>query len=632
MRRLLEFSLWQLPRWIPYACGIILVALATLLRLQSTSFFEDRGSLMFYTLPVVFVAFIGGFAPGMATAVLSVAIAKYLFIPERHTIFFSDSVNEISAINACLNWVLICIICELLREAASSYRKVAIERDSQRDNLTMILDGISDGFFAVNQNWQITHANRSVRELVGEYATVDSHLLWDFFPPEHESFKRLLIEAKELNQVLTLDVPERNGGFRWFQYRAFPEEQGMLVYIQDITERKEIQDRNERILADERHARGEAEKASRLRDEFVATVSHELRTPLVSILGWSELLQRRQTEDDYFKEGLAAIESSAKQQAKLVDELLDISRMSAGKVPMNMEIVLLSVIIQEASLGCRLAAKNKAIHLEIDTPQQDVLIQGDAGRLHQIVTNLISNAVKFSRRDGHVTVRLVKEGPSAILTVIDDGEGITEAFLPFVFDRFRQANATTTRSQGGLGLGLTIVKHLVELHGGSISVASEGLGKGTIFTIILPIAPTITERNYTKTVLDPTSQPLSNIRVMIVDDDAGTRDLVALILQESGAEVNMASDAISAMTLLEKFRPDILVSDIGMPGTDGYQFIAMVRDLPDEKWQSMPAVALTAFAREADRQKALNAGFQAHLSKPVESSVLVHTIRQLVLS
>ena len=218
------------------------------------------------------------------------------------------------------------------------------------------------------------------------------------------------------------------------------------------------------------------------------------------------------------------------------------------------------------------------------------------------------------------------------MTVADDGEGITEAFLPFVFDRFRQANATTTRSQGGLGLGLTIVKHLVELHGGSISVASEGLGKGTTFTILLPIAPTISEREYTKTVLNATTQPLSNIRVMVVDDDAGTRDLVALILQESGADVNMAPDATSAMTLLEKFRPDILVSDIGMPGTDGYQFISMVRELPDEKWQLMPAVALTAFARESDRHRALKAGFQAHLSKPVESSVLVHTIRQLVLN
>ena len=175
------------------------------------------------------------------------------------------------------------------------------------------------------------------------------------------------------------------------------------------------------------------------------------------------------------------------------------------------------------------------------------------------------------------------------------------------------------------------MKHLVELHGGSISVSSEGLGKGTIFTIVLPIAPTITERDYNKSTLIPATQPLSKIRVMVVDDDPGTRYLVALILQESGAEVNTASDAESALILLEKFRPDVLVSDIGMPGTDGYQFIGLVRDLPDEKWQTMPAIALTAFARDVDRQRALNAGFQAHLSKPVESSVLVHTIRQLVI-
>lgn len=231
-----------------------------------------------------------------------------------------------------------------------------------------------------------------------------------------------------------------------------------------------------------------------------------------------------------------------------------------------------------------------------------------------------------------VKVTLVKDAQSAILTVADDGEGISESFLPFVFDRFRQANATTTRSQGGLGLGLTIVKHLVELHGGSISAFSEGLGKGTTFTIILPIAPTITERDYRTTTLDSSAQPLSNIRVVVLDDDQGTRELVSLILQESGADVAMAPDAHSAIHLIEVFRPDILVSDIGMPEVDGYQFIAMVRDLADEKWQNMPAIALTAFAREEDRKKALKAGFQAHLSKPVESSVLVRTVRQLVVS
>jgi CheY-like chemotaxis protein len=296
-----------------------------------------------------------------------------------------------------------------------------------------------------------------------------------------------------------------------------------------------------------------------------------------------------------------------------------------------MEMVLLSVVIDEATLGCRLAAKNKAIRLEIETPQQDVLIQGDAGRLHQIVTNLISNAVKFSRREGHVLVRLIKDRRSAILTVTDDGEGISEAFLPFVFDRFRQANATTTRSQGGLGLGLTIVKHLVELHGGSISVSSEGLGTGTTFTVVLPIASTSTQPLHRTMELAPMTQALSNVRVVVLDDDEGTRELVSLILQESGAEVSMAGDAETALLMLEVFRPDILVSDIGMPGIDGYQFISMVRDMDNEKLQMIPAIALTAFARDEDRAKALKAGFQAHLSKPVESSVLVHTVRQLLL-
>lgn len=632
MRRLLELSLWQLPRWVAYASGIVLVALITVLRYQSSSFFGDKGSLLLFTLPIVVTAFIGGMAPGIFTSILSLATAKYLFIPDQYSFNIADPVAKVGMMSSALNWLFICIICELLREAARSYKGAATERDHQRDHLSLILDSVSDGFFAVDNYWRITHANRAMREMVGQYATVDSQVLWDFFPPEHQYIKQKLIDAKNLGQMVTVDVPERNGGVRWFQFRAFPEDQGMFVYMQDITDRKQAQIRNEKILADERHARSEAEKASRLRDEFVATVSHELRTPLVSILGWSELLQRRITEDTLVREGLAAIESSSKQQAKLIEELLDISRMNSGKVPMNMEVVLLPVVIEEAALGCSLAASNKAIELKIEMPSQDVLIHGDAGRLHQIVTNLISNAVKFTPRGGHVNVKLIKEGSSAILTVQDDGEGIQPTFLPFVFDRFRQANATTTRSQGGLGLGLSIVKQLVELHGGNIEAASEGSGQGSTFTITLPIDPSLTQ-NPRSDLPEPrkkTSLPLSNVKVVVLDDDEGTRDLLALILEESGANVNMAENAETALPILETFRPDVLVSDIGMPGMDGYQFIERVRELSEEQGGNVPALALTAFAREEDRQRALRAGFQAHLAKPIESAVLVQTLTQLI--
>ncbi|MBI1333055.1 MAG: response regulator [Armatimonadetes bacterium] len=631
MRKLLELSLWQIPRWVPYTSGVVLVAAITIFRYQSSPFFGDKGSLLFFTLPIVISAFIGGFGPGIFTAILSLLTAKFLFIPDLYSFNIADPVAKVGMMSSAINWLVICIICELLREAARSYRGAASERDYQRDHLSVVLDSISDGFFAVDNDWRITHANRAMREMVGQYATVDSQVLWDFLPPEQEHIKQQLIEAKNSKQFVILDVPERDDGPRWFQFRAFPEEQGVFVYMQDITDRKEAQMRNERILADERRARSEAEKASRLRDEFVATVSHELRTPLVSILGWAELLQRRSHEDSYIKEGLSAIESSSKQQAKLIEELLDISRMSAGKVPMNMEVVMLPVVIEEAALGCSLAANNKAIELRIDLPSQDVLINGDAGRLHQIVTNLISNAVKFTPRGGHVTVKLIREGNSAILTVQDDGEGIPASFLPFVFDRFRQANATLTRSQGGLGLGLSIVKQLVELHGGNIEAASEGPGKGSLFTITFPIDPILTQGPRDE-IFDIKAKPLSNVKVMVLDDDEGTRDLLALILAESGADVNLAGDAESAFPLMESFQPDVLVSDIGMPGVDGYQFIERVRTLSEEKGGKVPAVALTAFAREEDRERALSAGFQEHLAKPIESSVLVQTLSRLIRS
>lgn len=628
MRRLLEQSLWQLPRWIAYASGLAMVALITIIRHQSSSFFGDKGSLLFYTLPVVLGAFMGGFGPGAAAAGASLLVAKYLFIPELHTFDTTNPATRVSIISTGLNWLLICLICELLRSTAKSFRAAAMERDSQQDNLTLILDGISDGFFAVDKHWRITHANQAIRQLVGQYATVDTQVLWDFFPSDQELVKQKLIEAKNTNQFLSLEVQEGGEGSRWLQYRAFPEEQGMFVYVQDITDRKLAQARSETILADERRARSEAEKASRLKDEFVATVSHELRTPLVAILGWSELLQRRKFEDPYVSEGLTAIESSSKQQAKLIEELLDISSMNAGKVKMSMEFVHLGEVLEDAVLGCRLAAYNKGITLETDIPEEDVLIRGDSGRVHQIFTNLLSNAVKFTKKNGHVKAKLELSGQTAIITVSDDGEGIPESFLPFAFDRFRQANATTTRHQGGLGLGLSIVKQLVELHGGSIEAASEGIDKGSIFTITLPVDPTLKDQE--REGLLPASLPLSNIRVVVLDDDEGTRDLIALILQESGAAVNMAHDAESAFPILEEFKPDVLVSDIGMPGVDGYQFIEMVRGLPADQGGEVPAVALTAFAREEDRQRALRAGFQAHLPKPVESSVLIQTLSQLV--
>lgn len=629
MRRLLELSLWQLPKWVPYVAGTIFVAIVAFLRYESSPFFGDKGSLLFFSLPIVIIAFIGGFGPGVYSAILSLIVAKYLFIPDVYSFNIADSVAKVSMLSSALNWLLICVICELLREAARSSHLATLERDSQRDHLSQILDSVSDGFFAVDNYWRITHANRAMREMVGQYATVDSQVIWDFFPPEQESIKQQLIDSKNLNQFVSFDFPDRSET-RWFHFRAFPEAQGMFVYMQDITERKEAQARSERILADERHARSEAERASRLRDEFVATVSHELRTPLVAIMGWSELLQKR-VDDPLVKEGLAAIETSSKLQSKLIEELLDISRMSSGKVPMNMEVVLLSVVIEEATLGCSLAANNKAIDLKVELPSQDVLIHGDAGRIHQIVTNLISNAVKFTKREGHVVVRLVKEGSTAILTVQDDGEGIPATFLPYVFDRFRQANATTTRSQGGLGLGLSIVKQLVELHGGSIEAASEGEGKGSTFTITFPIDPALApEAPRPVMPIKQAERPLENIKVIVLEDDESTRDLLGFLLEESGADVSLAGDAATALPMIEDMMPDIVVSDIGMPGMDGYEFIGRVRQLSEAQGGNVPAVALTAFAREEDRQRALNAGFQAHLTKPIESSILIQTLRQLV--
>ncbi|HEY9826753.1 MAG TPA: ATP-binding protein [Stenomitos sp.] len=404
---------------------------------------------------------------------------------------------------------------------------------------------------------------------------------------------------------------------------------GVIGAYVDISDRKQAEAERELLLAQEQTAREEAERANRIKDEFLAVLSHELRSPLNPIVGWAKLLQSGKLNETKTAQALATIERNAKLQSELIEDLLDVSRILRGKLSLNVAPVNLAAITKEAMETIRLAAEAKSIQIAANLAPDVGLVLGDSTRLQQVVWNLLSNAVKFTPPGGQVNIGLESYNSFAQITVSDTGQGIAAEFLPYVFDYFRQADAATTRKFGGLGLGLAIVRHLVELHGGTVSVASPGEGQGTTFTVRVPLLATSSEA--TQDDQSPHSfLDLNGIKILVVDDEPDTRDLVAFVLEQQGAQVTVATSAYEALVSLPKAKPDVLVSDIGMPEMDGYMLIQQVRALPPDQGGQTPAIALTAYAGDTNQRQVLAAGFQKHISKPIEPEELVQVIFHLI--
>jgi NO-binding membrane sensor protein with MHYT domain/CheY-like chemotaxis protein len=390
----------------------------------------------------------------------------------------------------------------------------------------------------------------------------------------------------------------------------------------------------EDLLTRERGARDEAERLSALKDEFLATLSHELRTPLNAILGWASMLQRGGKDDETVKRGLETIERNARAQGQLIDDLLDMSRIISGNLRLEVQLLEPDKVVEAALGTVHPAAVAKRIDLRVDVARGVGTVLGDPNRLQQVMWNLLSNAVKFTPNGGMVQVMLGRDGQDVLIRVADSGIGIESDFLPYVFDRFRQQDASITRKHGGLGLGLSIARQLVELHGGTIGVSSPGTHAGTTFTVRLPLAEMQAETPPPRT---PDTAPgveaqgdLAGIKVLLVDDATDTLDVLQQILQHSGATIMAASSAGTALALLERERPDVIVSDIGMPDIDGFELIRRIRRRSAGAGGAIPAIALTAFTRQDDRNKALQAGFNDYLAKPVEPGSLVAHIAQAV--
>ncbi|MEP6943405.1 MAG: ATP-binding protein [Betaproteobacteria bacterium] len=440
--------------------------------------------------------------------------------------------------------------------------------------------------------------------------------------------------AKRSDYAIEYRVPLASGKQRWIEVhgRGTYGESGSVVrmagVVEDITERK-------RLLESERAARAAAEHMSEMKDDFLATLSHELRTPLTAILGWSNLLRRRVHDDTDLQQGLDAIERNARMQSQLIEDLLDMSRITSGKVRLDIQPVEPMTFVEAAIETVRPAADAKGIRLTKTLDPSAGPISADPGRLQQIVWNLLANAIKFTPREGKVQVSLERVNSHIEIRITDTGVGIGAEFLPHVFERFRQANATTTRMHGGLGLGLSIVKTLVELHGGTVSAHSEGEGCGATFRVMIPVTvlhsasqevPRSHPRAASSSPQDVKMVDLSGLKVLVVDDEPDARELIKRVLAECQAEVITAGNAVDALERVRGDRPHVLVSDIGMPGVDGYELLKRIRALGESGGGRLPAIALTAFARSEDRTRALRAGFQIHVAKPVEPSELIATV------
>ena len=473
-------------------------------------------------------------------------------------------------------------------------------------------------------------------------AEIDFDLFYSILHPDDRERTRQAVEdcvrRGSLYDIEYRTVSPR-GEIRWLRAtgRTFFDASGAPVQFdgttQDITERKKVAEEREQLLASEQAARAESDRAGRMKDEFLATLSHELRTPLNAILGWSQLI-RRERDPQTLEEGLEVIERNARVQVQLIEDLLDMSRIISGKLRLDVQTIDPSTSIIAAIETVTPAAAAKGVRIVRLLDSQAGLVAGDASRLQQIVWNLLSNAVKFTDQGGEIQVRLSRERNRVAIAVSDTGKGIDRAFVPHLFERFRQSDASTTRQHGGLGLGLSIVKQLVELHGGSITAASAGAGQGSTFTVELPAAVTHREKRDGSRARPIAAQTagrsfsdseLDGLGVLVVDDEKDARGLVKRVLEDYGAVVTLAASAYEAMELVPTVKPDVLVSDIGMPGMDGYELLRRVRALGTPAG-NVPAIALSALARSEDRARALGAGYTVHMSKPVEPHELVAVV------
>lgn len=458
-----------------------------------------------------------------------------------------------------------------------------------------------------NGQWNIPRLRQLLEEILPENNQFQD------FEVEHEfekiGVKTLLLNAREL---------------------VLPEEgRSILLAIEDITQRQQFEAERTRLLARDRAARLEAEAANASKDQFISILSHELRTPLNSINGWSQILRQRNIDEKTATRGLETIERNARLQSQMIEDLLDISRIIRGELRLEFRPFSLTSAVEAALETVRPTAEQKEIQLETSLALP-ARVSGDFDRMQQVICNLLSNAIKFTPEGGRIEIHLTCTADHAQIQIIDTGRGISPDFLPHIFERFRQSDNTSSRKHGGLGLGLAIVRELVELHRGTVTAQSPGEGQGATFTVRLPLTTSSLETSQDPQA-DRSTSDLTDIKVLVVEDNDDARGLLTTWLEEENANVTAVASAQAALEALSQSLPDIIISDVSMPEVDGYTLMRQIRALPSEQGGQIPAIALTAYAEESDRQQAITAGFQRHIAKPIEIDKLIEAIASLVV-
>ncbi len=529
----------------------------------------------------------------------------------------------------------------------------------QSDWLRVTLASIGDAVISTDVEGRVTFMNRVAESLTGwRQAEALGRFLTEIFHILNEESRQPVDNPalQALSAVTTVGLANHTiliakDGTEWpIDDLATPirgeqgEILGAVLVFRDISERKRMEMERERLLSTAQTAQKEAEQANRLKDEFLATASHELRTPLTAVVGWSRMLRTGKLDAENSARALEAIERNATLQTKLIDDLLDVSRIITGKLTLDRRPIEIAHVVSDAVNTVRPAADAKNIAIETSFDAEAGPVLGDANRLQQVIWNLLSNAVKFTPKNGRIDVALQRVNSEVEISIGDSGEGISSEFLPYVFDRFRQGDGKTTRLHSGLGLGLAIVRQLVELHGGTVKAHSDGPGRGAIFKLRLPVLSinsvpgsksvasysTLARARITDGLKLECSPRLDGLRVLVVDDDSDTRQMLKAVLSECQADVITAASVADAIKEIERRKPDVLVSDLGMPEQDGYELIKKVREMESADHSArIPALALTAYAKAEDRVRALAGGYQVHLSKPVEPAEFLLVVANL---
>lgn len=538
----------------------------------------------------------------------------------------------------------------MVRNITRRRRREQDEHD-KKQRYRALVDGFPLPVWVIGPDGRLQFVNSVFDVFFGPPGTHDPAVMWSrlLHPEDSEAFNYGMQQASAQRSELTTLVRGRrvDGQWRWLEVSVVPRYSrlgrflGMAGNSRDVTDRRELELANEQLLRAERVARSVAESTARLKDEFMATISHELRTPLTTVLGWSEMLLQRMLPNDPNYKGLKVIATSAQALKRLIGDMLDLSGMLLGKLKLDMEILDFASEVRDAVRSLDVSASERRLEVRMHLPTVDCPILGDQTRVQQVLWNLLSNAAKFTDEGGVIDIILDKQADNYRLRIHDSGVGIAAEFLPHLFSRFRQADGTTTRRYGGLGLGLSIVQQLVDLHGGTVTAASPGIGEGATFTVLLPALarsgqPVRSRRGSRRTVVQAVgtdSDTLANLRLLLVDDQKEILEFLRQSLERHGAQVHTASSAAEALRMIggsDHGRYDVVLSDIGMPGMDGYGMVRTIREDLGLPASVLPIIAVTALARSDDRQRALENGFQAHVTKPCNLAVLLAEIRALL--